>query len=364
MRNDVHSQLTILVPTHNRPAFLRRLLTFLAQSAVPFRMLIADSSRADLFAENSAAISQLSMQLRVIHWQTDLGIISKCRAALESVSTPFVVCCADDDFLRVETLAAHVDFLSRHSNYSCSQGILASVYAQRPNEYFAIPSFHLGSPDPMCRFRDMHRRWFTTFYAVYHTEILQRAFQITDTHCDWLGARIFPEILLSQLSVLAGRVNFIPELYLVREEHDLNESVVVPEISDLNAMAESYGRFQTALREEIVNVTGVSSEAALSQIDAAYGHLRHGDQKTAKRRRSLAQRLGNELQRLMARISAPFQRDCIPIRRRLKPSDVSYQEHSFSAARELFERYPTGMSATQFAAQFPSRGEVSRADCA
>ncbi len=36
--------------------------------------------------------------------------------------TPFVVMCADDDFITREGLAASVDFLNKHPGYAFSQG--------------------------------------------------------------------------------------------------------------------------------------------------------------------------------------------------------------------------------------------------
>ena len=82
MTADLHERLTLIIPTHNRPPFLRRLLCFLEQMRDGSQIQILDSSSPELRRLNEAAIAEHA-SLRIRYRHIDAGMISKCRTLME-----------------------------------------------------------------------------------------------------------------------------------------------------------------------------------------------------------------------------------------------------------------------------------------
>jgi glycosyltransferase domain-containing protein len=112
----MNSLCTILIPTHNRVGYLNRCVRWFLELGYP--IVIADSSGEPWqseFKQNQAVC--------YVHCPGGFEVYaSKLQRALAEVRTPLVAMCADDDFMTGEGLAASVDFLTRHPDYSFSQG--------------------------------------------------------------------------------------------------------------------------------------------------------------------------------------------------------------------------------------------------
>ena len=112
----MNSQCTILIPTHNRARYLERCVTWFHDLGYP--IVIADSSDAEWQStlRDQAGVSYL-------HVPGGFEIyVRKLHAALQTIATPFVAMCADDDFITGGGLATCVEFLQAHPDYSFSQG--------------------------------------------------------------------------------------------------------------------------------------------------------------------------------------------------------------------------------------------------
>ncbi len=158
---------TILIPTHNRVNYLNRCVRWFLELGYP--IVIADSSQqawqSDL--RQHEAISY-------VHCPGGLEVyLAKLQQALATVRTPLVAMCADDDFMTSEGLAASVDFLHRHPDYSFSQGYAYS--------YQLVEGKLVVWPMPY-DYHDNHAEaWIervesalsTVYYGVLRTEVLR-----------------------------------------------------------------------------------------------------------------------------------------------------------------------------------------------
>ena len=342
--SEIENRLTYVIPTHNRPKFLRRLLHFMSAMHETSRILIVDSSKSVLYAANADCVQSFP-QLKITHQHYNLPMVTKCRRAMETISTPYSVFCADDDFLMPEAVLASVEFLERSPEHSCAQGIMVSLCTRKQNKCYKLPVFSIEDENSLRRFRRFSSNWFSTFYSVHRTAILTTAYQITDDRCDDTRARIFPEILLSQLSVALGKVRFIPCLYNLREEHDLNESAVTNEIQDLSACQELYDEFHAALSEQLADASGAAIDHTRDLVNEHYGYLKDGGQGFAAKKKTLKFRLKRELRRHWRRLIDSFRRDTILQRRRLDPAEPMCQNKPWQLAHQLMLDYPQGMTA-------------------
>jgi glycosyltransferase domain-containing protein len=337
-----HDKLTCVIPTHNRPAFLRRLLSFVEQTGQQFPIQITDSSDAARREENERAVSRFSGQCPISYEHQSAGVFTKCRRTMERVTTPYTVFCADDDFLIPDAVPGCVNFLERSPDYSCAQGAMVSLSTGKQNKCYLLTNYSLESPNPLHRFQQFASNWYSTFYSVCRTPLLTRTYQVVDSASDYDRARIFPEILHSQMTVILGRVKYLPGFYNLREEHEQNDSRL-PIVQDLEYREELYASFRNCLAAELSESSGATLDHARAVVDSCYGYLRDGGIGLAKNKRTVAYRVKREITRHFRRIGDALQTDRILQRRRLNMSDSMCQTAHGQLAFELMLRYPTGI---------------------
>jgi glycosyltransferase domain-containing protein len=344
MSDNLHDRLTLVIPTQNRPAFLRRLFRYLKQVQDGSQIQIVDSSSPQFRMQNEAAVSAVSSSLRIRYRHIDAGMISKCRTIMEEdVKTPFSVFCADDDFLMPDAVLGSLEFLERSPDYSCAQGVMVSLCTGKDNKCYALPCYSLEADSSVRRFRRLAGNWYSTFYSVYQTPLLTRAWQVTDENSDDRRARIFPEILLSQLSVTQGKVKYLPSIYNLREEHSLNESAVTPDIADEENCVELYNQFREVMASELAESSGATLDHARAIVDSCYGYLRDAGRKLSQKKRTARFRIRREIARQYRRLMDKLRSDRILQRRRISVSDSSCSGEACQLAFELMMKYPDGI---------------------
>ncbi len=339
-----HDQLTCLIPTYNRPAFLRRLFQFYEQCPLPCSFFVADSSRPDAAAENLDVIHRMRGSFNITYRHFDADVVNKIHQALQQIDTPYVVLCADDDCLLPPALEHCVEFLETHSDYSVAQGIMAIVNHPGKPPY-ATAGYSLVDDDPIARCRKMFRFNFSTFYGVYRTATLRDNFQITTTGLDCAYSHFFPELMLSQLSVMRGRVKVFPEIFYLHEEHDSNFSVT-PKVSDPSRAVEMEQQFRKTLSSQLEQL-GVSRIQAEHLVQKWYGllpglGLKQSDHHAFRRFRRFLNRTWRQVLNLVVRDGTIY-------RRSLRAADWSGQEAEWQEAIRLMTTAPKGISLSEVA---------------
>ena len=339
-----HDRLTCLIPTYNRPHFLRRLLQFYEQFPLPCSFFVADSSHPDAAAENVAVIDRVRGSLKITYRQFDADVVNKISQALQQIDTPYVVLCADDDCLLPSALQHCVQFLETHSDYSVAQGIMAIV--NRPGKPpYATAGYSLDDDDPIARCRMMFRFNFTTFYGIYRTVTLREHFQITTSSIDCAYSHFFPELMLSQLSVIRGRVKVLPEVFYLHEEHDSNFAGT-PKVSDPSRAEELEHQFRTTLSSQLEHLA-LSRMQAEHLVQKWYGllpglGLMQSDQSMLRRLRRFLNRTWRQVMNLVVRDGTIY-------RRPLRAADWSGQEAEWQEAIRLMTIHPKGISLSEVA---------------
>ena len=122
---------TIVVPTFNRPRELRRLIEFLACAGNQYPVLVLDGGSDESKLANQEMARQHSF-VTYYTYPSDLYLGSRYADGLERVSTPYCVLCGDDDFVVPAGIAVCADFLDEHPSYAAATGrTLALNYAKR-----------------------------------------------------------------------------------------------------------------------------------------------------------------------------------------------------------------------------------------
>lgn len=334
--------LTYVVPTHNRPHFLRRLLAFQAECAPACRILIADSSRPDLALENQAVLRRAGVTGPVQYRHFGGSFVEKCAEAMTLIETPYTVFCADDDFLIPSAVGQCVDFLETAPDYVCAQGRMVKFRMRGEGYHCHVRrGYSVEHSRPFDRCHAYADHWFTNFYAVYRTPALRRNMRITAEYTDSRFTYALPEALLAQLSVLRGHCKVLPFLYSVMELHTQNAGSESK--SGVRVEAETrYQLFKTGLGKELVE-TGVSPEDASRFIDQWFGYLRSPDLRVRVRPMSLVESATRGAKGLGYRLLNVAGIDLGRHRRFLKKAETQEAGAAWCCAVRLFLEAPQGV---------------------
>lgn len=107
------SKVTVIIPAHNRPERLQRLLDYYRGTDI--RVLVPDSSTERFDGTWDAG------QVTYRHYPR-MHFLLKLRRVMPLIDTPYVLYCADDDFAVPTGIEAVVDFLENNPGYSTAQG--------------------------------------------------------------------------------------------------------------------------------------------------------------------------------------------------------------------------------------------------
>ncbi|TWU16524.1 TIGR00180 family glycosyltransferase [Allorhodopirellula heiligendammensis] len=348
--------LTLIVPTHNRSRFLRRLLHFLEERRFDADMLIVDSSDPADAAINTTLIHSYSSRLNIQYQHRDCGFAQKCGDAVASVSTPFAVFCADDDFLMPESVRSCVDYLQLNQDYSCASGIWVQVEAHRNNRCSQIRCDQIKESSATRRFQRLAGNWFSNFYSVYRIEPLRRAWQVAGGASEYEDARIFLELMLCHLGAIYGKTAVLPETHYLFELHGQNESSQLPLIANGDRANELYDRFENALARELAAIDGVPIEHAAHTVRSCYAHWRTGAAMRRDYRPTGIAKYRRKLQQSIAKIRDGISNHPTKVwtKRRLRENHRYFQTEAWRSAIDLTARFPDGMSAEQLAAESPA----------
>lgn len=336
--------ITCVVPTHNRPQFLRRLLTFHREMAPPYGLLVADSSAAPQAGENLAAIQALGPDQRAAYRHFDCHLLDKLVLALETVETPLVVLCADDDFLMPSAVVRCAEFLADHGDYASAMGRTVQFRAGRVvGRCRVIKGYSIEQERPFDRCFAMADQWFTNFYAVYRTDVLLGNMRLAARHTDSRRGYYLPEVFLSQLSVLSGCVKVFPFLYSVMEQHGANAAGV--HRSGIRVEAEpQFQAFRVGLVQAIER-SGIPTAKAGRFVDWWYGFFRNPDPRIRARRAPLAELAFRVARSLGYRTFGMAGLDLGRHRRSLRNADIRDCREAWSCAERLLTSLPQGVSA-------------------
>ena len=339
-----NERLTCLVPTHNRPQFLRRLLQFYSRFAPGFSFLVVDSSSPPVAAENLAIIESWKSEVDVEYRHFDLSFIDKCVRGLEQVRTPFVVFCADDDILFPDTTRQCVDFLANKPGYSSAMGRTVQLDTTpalwHGSGLRVLKGYSIEHDRPLDRCRQMITRVFSSFYAVYRTETLLDNFRVTAAHTDSRLSLEIPEVLLSQLSVLCGRLKVLPLMYSIRERHHSNAGRALR--SGVRQQSELfYQRFKECLTDQFQHV-GIDRSEAERFINHSLGFLRDPNLANRRPRRSAVELARQVVYGIADRVVDFFWKDRARYCRPLQASDIAGCEQVWHAAVQLIRDFPEG----------------------
>ncbi len=284
------SQFHLIVPTRNRPVFLKRLLEYYVSVGLDYCIEIVDSSDSDQAArvEKIVATYDQGLDLSLRTFPADMPLMVKMAEAVKLCESDLVCFCADDDFLMLDSLRSAVQKMESHSAWSAVQGLELSFDEERGVEDSLIRRSQpdLSSSDPGARLKSHLQNYRPTFYAVHRTKQLAKALVVNAEL--FQGDIFFGELLPSCITAIQGEVRRFNWVYDVREKHPAQEHRNLQTHGEYiidTAFADKYSKFRGCLVEFLCEA-GVSVEQAESTVKEAtlayfstymgYLHANHG----------------------------------------------------------------------------------------
>jgi glycosyltransferase domain-containing protein len=226
LNDSANYRCTIVIPTHNRPKYLRRILSYYNEYGRNYDIIVADSSSDENKKINEKSISLFS-SIDILHikkYSSNISPYYKIADALNHVKTKYCVFCADDDFITPNGIKQSIEFLDKNQSFTVAHGIYISFYLKPDTkgklQFHYFPSYEhipIYYPDAKSRlFFYLSNFCFSSslFYAVYRTDFSKMVFKEV---LEFSDGDLFGEYLISALTLIYGKMKCLDVFYAARE---------------------------------------------------------------------------------------------------------------------------------------------------
>lgn len=282
MSGKLSKEISIVIPTFNRPDFIRRLLHYYSEMKFEGAIHIGDSSEAGHLDETKRLVQTLQESLDIqYHLCLNMNEPKTSVALIKKVKTPYVTLLPDDDFLIPSGLIQCADFLEKNPGYSVAHGASIMIILEKSGPFGKLQSvgpyggvrdvLHEKATDRLLDHLSDH---FVLSFGVHRTSQMKEAY----SRVAELADKGVAEILAACFSVLQGKIKALDCFYLVRQGHD--QRYVLPDIYDWMMREdwfESYQIFFSELTEKLAKEDSLSKKEAAEVLKRAFWfHLAQG----------------------------------------------------------------------------------------
>jgi len=205
-------KLTLIIPSRNRHRYLDRILEYYQQND-SLSIIICDSSQKQYSKQ-----AELPSHIIYTH-HPGSDFIGKIHKVSLGISTPYILLCADDDFITLDGIRSMLDFLESNTGYSSAQGNSVSFYYDRDKIFFAplyeqITGLDINGSTAKARISDFFNNSIQLFYSVHRSDIFKEIFSAASGKIKSLNLL---ESFIGVRSIIAGKHKVLPVFYGVRE---------------------------------------------------------------------------------------------------------------------------------------------------
>ena len=271
--------ISVVVPTLNRPDFLLRLVQYLAGQNFGGRILIGDSSDAETFARTARELETYCRRLDIQH--THLpghSVTGVVRILNVGVTTRYACLVPDDDFVVPKAMANCIQFLDRSPSFVAAHGFGILVESSCDNGLIdaasAYPQPAIDCETARGRLERHLKNYTVSLFSVHRTEVWRRMFDgssLSGIRSADHDTAFVDELLPCCLSVVYGKVGQLDELYLVRQGHP-RRYFLAGWYSWLTSAhwQPNYTRFRTRLTEAVAEQDGIRLSQAELLVEQAF----------------------------------------------------------------------------------------------
>lgn len=213
----------ILIPTYNRPNYLKRILEYYDSFNNKFKIIVADSSIDKYKKMNGRLISSFdNLKIEYLdEYSPSLNAHHKLADMVQHVKEKYCIFCADDDFVIPSGIEESIKFLEKNLDFICAHGnYLNYKYNQKYKTFYwkkIYPYESLKSNDPRERLKKHLKNYYQVLYATHRTKQRKLIYdEVLNSNVDPMQ---FGEIQPDQLSIIIGKMKRIDKLYMMREAY-------------------------------------------------------------------------------------------------------------------------------------------------
>lgn len=209
MKDILENNLTIIIPTYKRHSYLERVLEFYKINK--FTNIIVADSTLEIFPKLD------EYRVNYKHYP-NISFSEKMIDVFESISTPYCVVCADDDFIFVDALTKCIEFLNKHQDYVSCSGTFVTFYTEYLLNYnfinLGVNEYKNYSNKDLFDRIDFHfSNYYTLMYSVHRTNIFKTFLnEFYDINQPFLR-----EVAQSFYTLSFGKNEVLPIFYGARE---------------------------------------------------------------------------------------------------------------------------------------------------
>ena len=278
------ANLSLIIPTYNRPDYLRRILGYYSDFGEDYKIIVADSSSDENKEQNGKVIKRFP-NLDILYlneYPTTIMANLKIYQALEHIKTKYCVICGDDDFVTPHGIYQSLDFLEKNPDFAIAYGRYIGFKLKsgkgkkltfRWNFSYSPRSIEFSNAEARLEYH-LSSYLTATFYAVHRTDLMKMIFRealcFTDDHN-------FCELLLTMLTLTYGKAKSLDVLYGARDANP-GRSSHAPNLADFikaGAFDEKYARFRTCLSTHLSRNSRLDIEEAGELVDKAMSNYLH-----------------------------------------------------------------------------------------
>lgn len=220
---------SIIIPTYNRPSKLIKTVRFLfgqaSEKKVDLNIIVADSSDESIKVVNRKNLMGISDSLKYLEYHPDIMPFDKCKEVLEMQSTRYTVFCGDDDFLLVDAIIDLKCFLDSNKDYSIASGNMLKFNINKDNflntlvrrrvSFRSYPQAHITDSIVIERLQNHLLGYTSSWYSMHRTGSLKRNMEFISKHN--IQCWEFVEILLTCFDLIEGKRGKTRKMQLLRE---------------------------------------------------------------------------------------------------------------------------------------------------
>lgn len=206
---------TVVIPEHNRPNHLKRLLEYYLCQNV--RVIVADSS-----IEEFCYLEEYKEKILYRHYPQS-PLAEKIYNILQYIETPYVVMCANDDFVIPKAVNKIIEFLDGHLDYNSGQGIYVDFDStdeslQLSLRYPNMLNEQINGENGCERLLHLMKNYFQYYYSVFRSLTFKKIYSsVIQDKIVRIRNLCLLECYVSSYPAIEGKHVIIPRLYSVRE---------------------------------------------------------------------------------------------------------------------------------------------------
>lgn len=214
----------LIIPTYNRPKFLRRILYYYNTYGKSFDITIADSSSPKNKKINKKIASSFP-KLNILYidkFSEKQPSHHKYAEMVKYIKSKYCVFCPDDDFIVPKGIEEAVDFLDKNPDYSVAHGTYISFYVYTPpfgsKKFwwkYIYPYQSITFSNPSKRLATHLASYYQVLWAVRRTDVVKVAYrELLKSKVDPF---LFGELLTDMLTLIPGKLKRLSTFYAARQ---------------------------------------------------------------------------------------------------------------------------------------------------